>query len=261
MLVPVGVVAQAAGVASYPFLAALVAKGDNKAFDDTLSSALRNTLVVIIPLAAWMIVAAEPTLRLIFEGGDFGHEQTMQAVPLLQIMLCGVALWAVQQVVGRAFYAYQDTISPAVVGTIATALSLPLYALWAKDFGAMGVALAGVLAVLLYTLILVLLWVKRHGQGGLQGILKTSLSSVILAIPAGGLAWWPAVKLPSLGMNFIHQHVALSAYSGLCHPLLWAFVALGMSFFLFMMVYIPLVWHFMPHILQPIVDRFKRKLQ
>lgn len=261
MLVPVGVVAQAAGVASYPFLAALVAKGDNKAFDDTLSSALRNTLVVIIPLAVWMIVAAEPTLRLIFEGGGFGHEQTMQAVPLLQIMLCGVALWAVQQVVGRAFYAYHDTVSPAVVGTIATALSLPLYALWAKDFGAMGVALAGVSAVLLYTLILVTLWIKRHGQGGLHGIFKTSLCSIILAIPAGALAWWPAIKLPNLGMNFVQQHASLSAYSCLNHPLLWAFVALGLSFFVFMMLYIPLVWRFMPHIVQPIADRFRRKLQ
>lgn len=260
MLVPVGVVAQAAGVASYPFLAALAAKGDTKAFDATLSSALCNTLVIIIPLSVWMIVAAEPTLRLIFEGGDFGSAQTMQAVPLLQIMLCGVALWAVQQVVGRAFYAQQDTISPAVVGTIATAFSLPLYALWAKNFGAMGVALAGGAAVLLYTVILVGLWVKRYGRGGLQGMFKTSLASGLLAIPAAALAWWPAMYLPSFGIDFIRGYASFAQYAWLSHSLLWALFALGTSFFVFTVVYVPLVWRFMPEMAWPIVERFRHKL-
>ncbi len=261
MLVPVGVVAQAAGLASYPFLAALAAKGDTKAFDATLSSALRNTLVVIIPLAAWMIVAAEPTLRLIFQGGDFGAQQTKQAVPLLQIMLCTVAFWAVQQVVGRGFYAHQDTIRPAVVGTIATAISLPLYALWAKDFGAMGVALAGGAAVALYTTILSLLWVKRYGTGGLQGLLPTSMASVLFILPAGALAWWPAVKLPAWGIHFVQAQTFFAAPSWLSHPLLWALMALGTSFIVFTMVYVPLMWRFMPHMIQPIVEKLRRRLQ
>ncbi|MEZ0576346.1 lipid II flippase MurJ, partial [Halodesulfovibrio aestuarii] len=72
MLVPVGVVAQAAGVASYPFLAALVAKGDTHEFNATLSKALRNTMLFIVPLSFWMISASEPTLRLIFQQGSFG---------------------------------------------------------------------------------------------------------------------------------------------------------------------------------------------
>lgn len=42
MLVPVGVVAQAAGVASFPFLAALAARGDDAGFDKTLGTALRR---------------------------------------------------------------------------------------------------------------------------------------------------------------------------------------------------------------------------
>ncbi|MFI3272441.1 MAG: murein biosynthesis integral membrane protein MurJ [Pseudomonadota bacterium] len=259
MLVPVGVVAQAAGLASYPFLAALAAKGDTKAFDATLSSALRNTLVVIIPLAAWMIVAAEPTLRLIFEGGDFGAQQTQQAVPLLQVMLCGVAFWAIQQVVGRAFYAQQDTVSPAVVGTIATALSLPLYALWAKDDGALGVAMAGVAAVVLYTLILGILWAYRHGRGGLQGMVKTSAVSVLLTLPAAALAWWPAVHLPNIGVDCISKNTILISYTWLVHPILWALVALGVSFLIFLLVYISLVWYFMPEMLRPIVERFQKK--
>ncbi len=259
MLVPVGVVAQAAGLASYPFLAALAAQGDTKAFDATLSSALRNTLVVIIPLAAWMIVAAEPTLRLIFEGGDFGAQQTQEAVPLLQIMLCGVAFWAIQQVVGRAFYAQQDTISPAVVGTIATALSLPLYALWAKDYGALGVAMAGVAAVILYTLILGILWSYRHGRGGLQGMLKTSVVSALLAVPASALAWWPAMYLPSMGMDCISKSGILTSYTWPTHPVLWAFAALGVSFLIFILIYIPLMWYFMPEMLRPIMERFQKK--
>lgn len=256
MLVPVGVVAQAAGLASYPFLAALAAKGleGRKDFDATLSSALQSTLVIIIPLAAWMIVAAEPTLRLIFEGGDFGATQTAQAVPLLQVMLCGVALWAVQQVVGRAFYAQQDTIRPALIGTVATLLSLPLYAIWAKDFGAVGVALAGLGAVFLYTVFLLAVWVKRYGGGALVGIVPVLAASFALSVPAGLCAWWPAVHFPYWATAMLADHYTL-------HPLLGALGALGLSFFVFVLIYVPLVWRFMPEMIRPVASRLVSKIK
>lgn len=81
MLVPVGVVAQAAGVASFPFLAALAARGDDAGFDKTLGTALRGSMLVVIPLTAYMMAVALPTLGFIFEGGRFSAEETILAAP------------------------------------------------------------------------------------------------------------------------------------------------------------------------------------
>ena len=103
MLVPVGVVAQAAGVASFPFLAALAAKGDDAGFDKTLGTALRGSMLVVIPLTAYMMAVALPTLGFIFEGGQFSAEETILAAPLLQMLLLSVPFWVVQQVIGKGF--------------------------------------------------------------------------------------------------------------------------------------------------------------
>jgi putative peptidoglycan lipid II flippase len=180
--VPVGIVAQAAGVASYPFLAKLLAQGDREAFDDTLHTALRGSLLLIIPLGAWMIAAAGPTLGFIFQGGRFGAEHTLASTPLLQIMLLAVPLWAIQQLVGRAFYAHGDTLTPALSGTAVTLASLPFFFWAAPRFGAVGVAWATFAGVLAYVVLILGIWLRRHGGAALSGIGGASLKSLLLAV-------------------------------------------------------------------------------
>ena len=189
MLVPVGVVAQAAGLASFPFLAALAASNDKAAFDATLNKAALNTLLIALPLSLWMLVAAEPTMRLIFQQGSFTPEDATASGFLLAIMLSGVAFWAVQQILGRAFYAYQDTLTPALIGTGAMLLALPLYWAGARCLGAPGVALAGTLGVALYTLSLSFVWKRKHGPAGLQGLARQAATAFVFCLPACVAAW------------------------------------------------------------------------
>ncbi len=81
MMVPVSVVAQAAGMASYPFMAELFVKNDLSRFYRTINSALQNVLTLLVPLSIWMILVAEPTIRLIFQQGRFGVSDTAQHRP------------------------------------------------------------------------------------------------------------------------------------------------------------------------------------
>ena len=68
MQVPVGLMGQAAAVASYPFLVSLLTNGEKERFDQTLTAALRASVGLIIPCALWMGVAAQP-IMVIFQGG------------------------------------------------------------------------------------------------------------------------------------------------------------------------------------------------
>jgi putative peptidoglycan lipid II flippase len=246
MQVPVGVVAQAAGVASYPFLAALVAKRETEQFNTTLNTALRNTMLIIVPLSAWMIAASEPTLRLIFQQGGFGAEQTLGATPLLQIMLAAVAFWGIQQIVGRAFYAHKDTVTPAVVGTVATMLALPAYWWFAKVLGAFGVALAGTCSVVMYTLMLSFVWRRRFGDAAFAGVSAALVKAVVLSLPAAVAAWW------------VVGRVALLFPAS---PLFGAFMALGVSGVLFCLVYAVVVRILAPDMLAPVTAVVRRKLR
>ena len=237
MLVPVGVVAQAAGVASYPFLAALAASGERGQFSSSLNRALTNTILVVLLLSFWMIVSVEPIMRLIFQQGHFTAEAATESEILLAIMLIGVSVWAVQQILGRAFYAHQDTLTPALAGTGATALALPAYWFGAKVFGAAGVALAGVFGVLLYTGALCLIWRGRFGREALSGLAARAGGSLLACLPACAAAYaaafgvgrfWPelslwgaASKIAVGGAVFalIYLPVCMVVAQALCAPL------------------------------------------
>lgn len=227
MLVPVGVVAQAAGVASFPFLAALAAKGDDAGFDDTLRRALRGSLFVVLPLTAYMIAVALPTLGFIFEGGRFSAEETVLAAPLLQLLLLSVPFWVVQQVMGRAFYARQNTLTPAIVGTVATLAAVPVYPLAVKLWGAFGVAMLTTLSLFAYTLALSLCWVRKQGTGAFAGMGGLVLKTLLLVLPGTLLAvaavhflplrladWGPYAALPAA-----LRHAAVCACAGLAFAL------------------------------------------
>lgn len=243
MLVPVGVVAQAAGVASYPFLAQLAARAEKQRFDATLSQALNTATAVVLPLSLWMAVAAEPTIRLIFEQGRFSEAATQQTALCLQVMLLAVFCWGVQQIVGRAFYAHKDTLRPALCGTAVSIAFVPLYYLLALRLGAVGIAVASALSVAAYTLVLCLLWRRRFGSDGFAGLGRTILAAGALCVPACVVAWIGVRHAPMLTPQ---------------RPLLGATLALTGSAVLFGLVYIPLGRKLAPRAVAPLFSAVER---
>ncbi|AGW14611.1 murein biosynthesis integral membrane protein MurJ [Megalodesulfovibrio gigas] len=239
MLVPVGVVAQAAGVASYPFLASLAAKGDAEGFTKTLSSSLRNTTAVLVPLSIWMIAVAGPTISLIFEQGRFDAADAAATALCLQILLAGVFCWGIQQLVGRAFYARQDTVSPAVIGTLATLAAVPAYWLLGSRFGAAGLAAASAGSVALYTLLLAGWWRRRHGGEVFAGLWRVLGGTLGLAVLAG---------LPAAGMVWTAGRISLAG------PLLQAFLVICLSGVLFFLLYLWASARLMPDAAAPMLD-------
>lgn len=246
MLVPVGVVAQSAGLASYPFLAALAASNKRTEFDESLSRAAGATVLVALPLSLWMLTAAEPIMRLIFQQGSFTAAAASESGLLLALMMIGVVFWAVQQIVGRAFYACQDTLTPALVGTLATAAALPLYWLGAKNLGAAGVAAAGVAGVAAYALLLCLAWRRKFGGGGLSGLLRKSAAAF-------------AVCLPACGASYAAMHFAGSFFEP--HSLWGAALRIAASGCVFAAVYLCLALRFVPAVSAPFADIGKRILK
>jgi putative peptidoglycan lipid II flippase len=226
MLVPVGIVAQAAGVASYPFLADLVARKEFPRFHQTLNVTLRNTLTLLIPLSVWMMIVAAPTITIIFQQGRFGTADALQTTLLLQIFLLAVGCWGVQQIVGRAFYARQDTVTPAVIGTLATVAALPLFYLCTLWFRAAGVAAASTLALALYTAVLGLRWRSCYGPDAFAGLGKAALQITTLSLATGG----PTVILVKLVLAPWQRHPYLTASlaitaSGLCFLLIFGLLS------------------------------------
>ncbi len=242
--VPVGMIGAAIAVASYPFLASLATKKDFTTFNQTLKTAMTSSIALLLPISAWMIAAALPTMGFIFEGGDFSHADTLGSTPLLQIMLLAVPLWAVQMVIGRGFYALGDTITTALCGTAITIVSLPLF-YFSVAWGAMGIALVSIVGVIAYIIVIVYIWNKRQGPAAFEGLMRVIVWGVVLS----ALAALVAYGLSELSLEWA-KHL----------PSVWPYViALMVSFAGFVVVYAPLTWWFTPELIRPLWARIKRE--
>jgi putative peptidoglycan lipid II flippase len=226
MMVPVSVVAQAAGVASYPFMAELIAKNDLSRFYRTVNAALQNVMTLLVPLSIWMILVAEPTIRLIFQQGRFGVSDTAHTARLLQILLICVPCWGYQQVLGRAFYSRLDTLTPAVLGTTVTLLMIPVFYWLTIRTGALGVACASVASLFCYSAAMTFRWEARFGAAAFAGLLSGT-GKVLIVCLASVVPAWASGKAVPFDPHFSPYLAAFSQImlSGVCFGVIFAFVS------------------------------------
>lgn len=131
---PLGLVAAAISLAILPTLSRYAAASAGKSephsadrptpFMDILGRGLKMVLVLIIPATVGLFVLAEPVIRLLFEHGDFTPFDTQQTALALRFYLLGLTFAAVDQPLIFAYYARQNTLTPALVGLLGVGLYL-----------------------------------------------------------------------------------------------------------------------------------------
>jgi putative peptidoglycan lipid II flippase len=117
----------------------------------------------------------------------------------LRVFSIAMVAWALQNILARAFYATRDTITPAVVGTGLTFLSLPLYWWLVRHFQHLGLALASSLGIIAYTVILFLLWNRHMRNPEARALviffLKICVASALAGVACFELSNWFASHL------------------------------------------------------------------
>jgi len=184
-MVPVGVIAQAAGVAAFPFLARLASRGDQQGLSRTTTRAARITVYVACLAAAMMVAVAIPLVRLLFQYREFTETDTAIVAGLLGIYALSIPAWGVQQILARYFYAKRRMWLPVLIGTAFTAAAIPLW-IWLRDLhGVRGMAMASVLAVTGYAVGLAIAWWRDTGDEWARTLLRTVGRSLLAGAAAG----------------------------------------------------------------------------
>lgn len=199
MLVPVGVIAQAAGVAAYPFLARLHAEGRIYELKNTVDKALRYVLIISMGATALLAAMTVPIVRALFERGEFTSASTSATASALFYYALAVPIWGGLQILNRAFYARREMWTPVIVGTAATVAAVPMYVIFQNTFGIRGVALASTLALAVYTGILAAVWYgEADGSRRVMRLASDTGRAVPLAVIGGFAAFGVAYGLESL---------------------------------------------------------------
>jgi putative peptidoglycan lipid II flippase len=100
---------------------------------------------------------------------------------IFSVSLC---LWSAQAIYARAFYAAGNTLTPMIAGTIVTAVSIPVYALLFGSLGAVGLAMASDIGILIQTVTLAVL-LDRRGMVSFRGLEFAELARSVLAAAVG----------------------------------------------------------------------------
>jgi putative peptidoglycan lipid II flippase len=199
MRVPLGVVGQAVGVASFPFLAQLYSEGKLEDLNRTLDSTLRGLLLILVPISALTIALSTPLVYLVYSHTRLRGPDLAATASTLAIFSLGMFAWGAQNILARGFYAARDTLTPAVVGTGLTFLNLPVYWLLVKRFQHLGLALASSIGIVAYTVALFVLLNRRiayrESVSLARFFLKVGGTSVLSALTCYELTRWLGTRI------------------------------------------------------------------
>jgi putative peptidoglycan lipid II flippase len=188
-MVPVGVIAQAAGVAAYPFLARLAAGGDHDGLTRTTARAARNTVFIAAAATAALVVLARPLVRLLYQYGKFTASDADLVSSLLVIYAFSIPAWGLHQILSRHFYAKRKMWTVVVIGTIGTLIAIPTWLGLHSLLGIEGFALASTIVMVAYALGLLLAWGVDSGWSEVRRLVPSLLRGLSAAAAATLLAY------------------------------------------------------------------------
>ncbi len=190
---PHGMVAVAISLAVLPTLSRLSAAGDGEGFRRMLGLGVRLVLVLIVPATLGLLILAEPITSLLFEHGQFTAYDTFWTAWALRCYLAGLVFAAIDWPLNYAFYARQDTVTPALVGGLSVVVYLAVALTLLKPMGMLGLVLADSAKHFSHAItMLILTWRRignmsdqRLGQTAAKALLASAAMAALIALVLG----------------------------------------------------------------------------
>lgn len=161
MRIPLAVIGQAAGIASFPYLSRLWSKQDFNGYGRTVLREISKLWAAAPVAGVLLVVHALPLTHAIYGGSRFTMADLDATAEALKYFGAGMVFWTLQTVLSRGFYASQRTWLPSILGTVISILAIPIYRYLGYRYGHVGLAGAGSIAIALYSVTLAL-WLKVH---------------------------------------------------------------------------------------------------
>jgi putative peptidoglycan lipid II flippase len=210
---PLAVVGIAVGTAILPPLSRQVRTGDDAGAAQTQNRGLELALLLTLPAAIALTVAAHPLLAVLFQHGAFGPAQTEATAPALAAYAAGLPAFVLIKVMAPGFFARHDTTTPVKVALAAMLVNVSLTLLLGLGLGLahVGVALALTAAGWVNALLLMAL-LRRRGHFALDARSQRSLPRILAAALGMGVLLLLLERLlaPGLGGPLALRCVALA---------------------------------------------------
>lgn len=201
MQLPIGVFGVAVATITLPVISRIAAHEDRSEFGPTLGKAMRLAIFLTLPSAVGLYFLAEPIIGLIYERGQFHHQDTLQTAIALQFYAMGLVAYSCIKVLSPAFYAIDRKWTPMLVsfGSIAINFILNYIFIIHLGIGHKGLALSTTIAATLNFGTLYILMHKEAGTMHTTRMVSTLIRCGLASAALGALAW--------AGIHYGHQWI------------------------------------------------------
>lgn len=186
MQLPIGIFGVAVAQATLPVISRQAASGDKDAMAGTLASSIRLSAFINLWACFACVALAEPVIRIIYQHGRFGIDDTLATTAVLRAYSIGLVFYALIKILGPAFYALDDTKVPVKASIISIIVSIILSLSLIKPFGYISLPFSSSMAAIVNAGFLFFVLQKRVGGFGkyslISGLIKILISTAISGV-------------------------------------------------------------------------------
>lgn len=143
---PVGVIGVAIGTVILPSMSRSLASGDTDAASHAMTQALRYGLMVALPAAVGLMLAADPIIITLFERGAFSDRDTAMTAAALSAYALGLPAYILMKCLTPGFHARRDTKTPVKIAMVTLVVNVAANLALIGPMGHVGLAAATALA-------------------------------------------------------------------------------------------------------------------
>ncbi len=186
MQLPIGIFGVAVAQATLPVISRQAASGDKDAMAGTLASSIRLSAFINLWAGASIVALAEPVIRIIYQHGRFGIEDTLATAAVLRAYTIGIVFYALIKILGPAFYALDDTRIPVKASILSIVVSIILSLSLISHFGYISLAFSSSMAAMVNAGFLFFMLQKKLGGFGKYGLVS-GIAKIIVATAISGI--------------------------------------------------------------------------
>lgn len=210
---PLGIVGVAMGTVLVPELTRAVGSGDRDAVAHAESRALELATGLALPATLGLAVLAEPIVRLLFEHGAFGAEDSAATAQALIWLALGLPAHVLIKALSPAFFARGDTMTPLLATTKGFVVAIALAVLLGHFFGASGIAASVATGAWSSAVSLLRKGTSEFGFS-VDAAARKRLPRIVLAAAAIGALLWLTTGLMPVEAHGLIRFIALGLQIG-----------------------------------------------
>lgn len=190
---PVSLIGLSIAAAMFPTLSLQEKKENMENFKNTLITSLHQTLYLVMPISAILLILRVPIVRLVYGVSSFPWQATLMTSYTLAFFSISIFSQSISYLFSRAFYALKDTVTPLIISLLSAVINIVLSVFFIKQLNleVWSIAFAYSITSILSTAMQFFFLNKKVGGFNLGKVVTPFIKISVSTLFMSGALWVP----------------------------------------------------------------------